>query len=450
MDTSTPLFREEFAGVGYVFSARAMKRKKQSGNHKGSSGFDQLATHSDFYTGSPTERPLYSERPESDPNRVRKTARHQAVTGRRKEPVDAREKAALIAILKAAITLVFLCILFFMLWKGIKIYEESVWMENQPAEELAPVLKEVTLVEDFDISAADAAQTFADRIEMWKKTERLVRSVGDLLLRNNFDQAIERCQQVLSLDPAHIGALKYLGELYFDKGMYVEAINTYIRLLSVDPSRTDFQLALLKSLDAHGDAESTIAVAQWYQDGNVYNEDVQRYMAKAYFTLEKYEEAAGAYERVLKDSPRNVEALENQAVSYMRLEQFDKALPPLEKLVVVKLRDPICYKRIAICNAQLGRGEETVQVMGKSAHLFGADTVAMWIQDPMMDPVRFDRSFQMYADSVVTEEYRKYLERMAQAMESKPKEQIGPRLELPDTDKNMIDPELLRQGQPAQ
>ncbi len=419
-----------------------MKKKKRSSKHKGSSGFDHLAAQTDFYAGSPSERPLYQDHPDADMRRVRKTARHQAVSGRRKEEVDPREKMALVAILRATITIILLIIAFFMLWKGIQLYEESIWMENQPAPEAAPVMQDVALVEDFDISAESAQSSFSDRIDVWKETERLVRSVGDLLVRDHVDQAIDRCQQVLKLDPAHIGALNYLGQLYFEKEMYVEAVNTYIRLLSVDPSRTDFQLALLKSLDAYGDPDATIRVARWYQDQNIYNEDVQRYMANAYFKKEQYADATTAYERVLKDSPRDVTVLANQAIAYMRLEEFDKALASLEKQVVISFRDPVCYKRIAVCYAQLGKGEEAVQILGKAAHLFGADTAGMWIQDPMMDPVRGNRTFQMFADTVVTEEYRKYLEQMAQAMEHQKEEGLAPQLDLPDND--AIDSELLR------
>ena len=160
--------------------------------------------------------------------------------------------------------------------------------------------------------------------------------------------------------------------------------------------------------------------------------------------LEHHEEAAAAYERVLKDSPRDVFALESQAVSYMRLEQYDQALATLQKLVEIEFRDQIAHKRLVTCYAQLGMAEEAVQVMGKSAHVFGADTVAMWIQDPMMDPIRLERAFQIYADGVVTEEYRRYLEEMARAAERKPLQEVGPQLDMPET--QGVDQDILNPG----
>ncbi len=422
-----------------------MRKKKKRSQSPGSSGFDQLPANTDFYAGAPSEQPLYQEQRETDAGRVRKTARHQAVAGRREETVDPREKMALIAILRAVITILALLIAFFMLWKGIKIYEESVWMEKQGVPEVAPVMQDVLLTDDLDINADDPAISFESRVETWKETERLVRSVGDLLLRDNINQAIKRCNQALKLDPAHIGALKYLGQLYFEQEMYLEAVNTYIRLVSVDPSRGEFQLALMKALDAYNDPEATVHVAKWYQEQHAYDADVQRYIANAYYRIENYTEAVAALERVLKDTPRDVEMLEKLAVSYMHLEDYENALSALERQVAISYRDPLCYRRMAICNAQLGNTAQVVQIFGKSAHLFGADTVGMWIQDPLMDPIRLDHEFKLFADSVMTEEYRKYLEQMARSMEQKSDERILPQLEMSETE--AIDAELLKPRQ---
>ncbi len=419
------------------------KKKRNSNNQQGSNGFDHVGADSDFYSSSPVERPLYEDRINSDSSRVRKTARHQAASGRRKEAVDIREKMALIAILRAGIILVLLVIMFFLLQKGISIYEENVRLETQSAPMPSPVMQEVAVADDIDLSEQSSGTVaFSGRVESWKETQRLVRSASDLLLRDNIDQAIERCQEALRLDPFHLGALELLGGLYMGKGMFVEAVNTYIRLLSMEPDREEFQLALLKALDAYGDPEASIEVAHWYQDENTYNEEVQRCLANAYFLQESFNEAAEAYDRVLKDSPKDLEALEHQAVAYMRMNEFEKALVPLSKLVSIKFRDPICYKRIAICYAQLERGQECVQVLGKSAHLFGPDTIVMWVQDPQMDPIRRNRAFQSLVDRVGDEEFRKYLEQMADSMKQKSTEEVLPQLELPETE--TIDTGILR------
>jgi tetratricopeptide (TPR) repeat protein len=423
-----------------------MKRKKKTNSApKTSSGFDHLGTESDFYSGgSPVEQPLYQDRFQSSASSVRKTGRHQAVAGRRKETADPREKMALVAILKSIIMILLLLIAFFMLWKGVSIYEESVFMKTQGAEEISPVMREETPVEEFDIENMNSQEMFSERIEIWKEANRLVRSAEGLLLRNNYDQAIERCQDALRIDPTHMKALEYLGTLYYEKERYVEAINTFIRLLSVDPSRLDLQQKLIQALDAHQDADAVVFMSRWYLEQNEYDENVGRYLANALYQNEKYDEAAEAYARVMKFNPNDLEALEQQAKSYILLEEYDNALTCLNQLRDKNYRDPNYYRQIAVCQAQLGKGVDTVQTLQKAAHLFGQNMVIGWVQDPRLDPVREDRTFQAFADRVGGEEFRKWLEKMAQTMDGEKRDDIAPQLTLPKD--SLTQPDLLRSG----
>lgn len=420
-------------------------KKKQSGNNDAGSttGFSKVPAQSDFYSTAPTEQPLHQDRVAgTDAIRVQKTGRHQAASGVRKATVDPREKQALLGILKAGITIILLLIVFFLLWKGINIYEESVWLDNQSEQQLSPVMKETVLVEDFDILNQDAREMFAERVEAWKEAARLVRSSDGLLARSNYDQAIVRCQDALKIEPAHMGALERLGLLYYNKGMVVESINAYTRLLSVDPSRTDLQVKLIQALDAYEDSPAVIYMAEWYLSENSYNDDIQRYLANAFFKLEDFEKASVAYHRVLNDSPDDHVAREKQAKCHMHLSQWELALQSLDALSESNYRDPNYYHDIAVCNAQLGHSYETVQILGKAAHLFGQQIVVGWIQDPQLDPVREDRTFQAFADRVGGEEFRKWLEKVAQSMDAdERKDDVAPQLKLPD--QGGLDKELL-------
>lgn len=420
-----------------------MKRNKQKNSTpKASGSYDHLGSNSDFYTGgSHSEQPLYSQQQHSSISSVHKTGRHQAVTGRRKEGVDPREKEALGAILKSIVMILLLMIAFLLLWKGIKIYEESVFIKTEREQEVSPVMREVALVQDFDIESQESRELFAERIEVWKEAKRLVRSADGLLERNNYEQAISRCQQALEISPSHSGALERLGVLYFEKGMYVESINSYVRLLSLDPSRADLQEKVIQVLDAHHDANAVAYMSEWYLEENPYNENVKRYLANSLFKQEKYVEAAEAYDRVLKDNPGDVEVLVQQADAYMYLEEYGKALKSLEKVQEKNYRDPNNYHSIAVCHAQLGEGMETVQTLGKAAHLFGQKLVVGWIQDPRLDPIREDRTFQAFADRVGGEEFRKWLEKVAKTVEAEKPEDVTPQLTLP---KENLDSELLK------
>lgn len=404
------------------------KTKQPKSTKRVDSGLENVPVDSEFYTGSPTERPLFQDKPVSESQRVRKTGRHQAAQGRRKEAVDPREKLALLAILKSTIIILLLVITFFALRTGVKLYEERILLATQGTVETSPVMREVALVEDFDIGNTTTREIFIERIEIWKNADRLVRSADDLMKRDNIDQAIVRCQDALRQDPTHNGALERLSNLYYVKGMTAESINSYIRLLSADPSREDFQEKLIQVLDIHGDADAVVFMAKWFLEQNHYDSDVQRYLANALYLQEEFSDAVIAYERVLKDDPRNFPALEKLAKSYMHLEDYEAALEALDKLRINNYRDQNYYRQIAVCNAQLGLSSKTVQTLGKAANLFGKNVVVGWIRDPRLDPIREDRIFQAFTVRIGGEKFKMWLDKVAKTIEEDNREEAAPQV----------------------
>lgn len=407
------------------------KHKKQRTEHS-PGGYTHISSSSEFYSASPSERPLSGGDTPSDSLNVGETGRHQEAL-RRLGKMDPREKLALMAILKLAVLILALVIAFFLLRKGIGLYEESVWLEHADAPGKSPVLLEVELVEGFDIQDQSSREQFAERIKLWKEADRLVRSADALLQHNIQDQAIEQCQNALRIDPAHIGALERLARLYYAKGNHVEAINAYIRLLSVDPSRKKIQKRLVEALDAFGDHDAVKYTAEWYLEENAYDVDVQRYLANALYAQEDFGAAAEAFGKVLRELPRDTQVLEQQANAYMQVQQYEKALVPLATLRRHNNKNPIYYKQIAICQAQLQQGYETVQTLGRAAQLFGVQMMMGFIQDPQFDPVRENRAFQAFVDRVGGKEFRLGIEEMARRAEASAEErtEIEPQLEMP-------------------
>ncbi len=409
------------------------KKHTKHREERPSIGFDHISSSTEFYSASPVERPLSAGSEASDSHHVHQTERHHAALGRRPERMDPREKLALLAILKSIILLLVLMIAFFMLWKGISLYEESIWLGHADIPDQSPVLQEVELVEGFDIQNQGSREQFAKRIELWKEADRLVRSADVLLQRNIYDQAIEQCQDALRRDPAHLGALERLGRLYSAKGSHVEAVNAYIRLLSVDPSKKKTQKQLIEALAAFGDYAAVQYMAEWYFEQNTYDVDVHRYLAQAHYAQEDFAAAAAAYGQVLRESPVDIQAMEQQAAAYMQVRQYEKALVPLAKLREINLQNPVYYKQIAICNAQLPDGQETVRTLERAVQLFGRQMVLGLLADPQLDPVRENRAFQAFTDRVGGKEFRLGIEELAWSKENEEKErrEIEPQLEMP-------------------
>ena len=77
-------------------SFRSMKKKRKKyrvANPTG--GFDHVSSSSEFYSSGRVEQPLTDHSAPSDSHDVRKTGRHQAVSRRKQEKMDPREKMAL-------------------------------------------------------------------------------------------------------------------------------------------------------------------------------------------------------------------------------------------------------------------------------------------------------------------------------------------------------------------
>lgn len=404
------------------------KKRPEPAPHR----FDHLASDAEIYTTAPSEDPLFDHsRTSAGP--VHRTHRHQGASTEKMSGIDPRDKMAVIAILRLGFMILMLLIAFFLLWKGITIYEEKVWMDEVVAPEPSPVLQPLAVMESFDIRADESREQFARRIQQWKETDRLVRSADGLLLRNIYDQATEQCQKALRINPAHRGALERLGRLYYAKGDHVESVNAYIRLLSVDPSDRDVQKMLLQSLAAFGDYDAVLHMTEWYFEQNEYDSEIQRYLAQAKYATADFAGAAAAYERVQPDFPKDMGSMEQQADAYMQTEQFAEALVVLGRLKELNHRNQAYYRKIAICNAQLRHGQETVRVLSRAVYLFDEGIIMGWIQDPQLDPVRQDRTFQMFAERLAGGEFRRLLDQMAEGVEAKQRVRVdvGPMLGMP-------------------
>ncbi len=364
---------------------------------------DSFYEESDFYESGFPEKPLYeSHEQESAPSRLHAIDRRRKDKGALSNP--RRDLAAVYSIVRAVILALLVVAVFFMLRKGVALYEGEQELEGHRLQAMSPVLAEVQLVKDVDIGQESDIQAFFERqVNDWTEADRLVRAAQGHVRRNNPDQAIERCHDALRSSPANMDVLELLATLYEQKDMHVEAINAYIRLLSLDSSRKELQVSLINTLYRYGDFSSVIYVAGWYLEESGYDADVQFRLAEALFHDQQLIEALNAFERVLKDSPKNAQALISQIDIHMRLNRFAAALPLFDQLYDQLYRHPWFYKRLAICNAQAGRAAQAVQTLGKATSLLGRDRVMEWLKDPQLAVVHEEKIFQPFVRRLESE-----------------------------------------------
>ena len=409
-----------------------MKQTPDNDRSSRSGGFDNLPDN-EFYTGAPTEQPLHQDRRVSDLHKNRNTRRHQAPVGRAKQKLDQREMGAVMGVLRSIIIIILLAIAFFMLSEGVRLYEERVFLENQKDPDISPVMESLILTEEMDIEQQDVTAFMTERTSAWDEASRLARSAEGLIVQGHYDLAVQRCQDALRYNPTHSGVLEMLGQLYFKKGEMIKTINTYNRLISVNPDREDLQEMLIQAFEARGDVDAVEYLARWYLERNHYDEDVQRSLADSLFSQGHFVEAVKAYERVLKDKPDDTAALKNKMAAHMEIGQYEEAVFLLGELYETSFQEPEYYEQLAVCYAQLEKSQEAVQALGKAAHKFGPEMVVRWIVDPRFDPIREVRSFDLFCATIGTDEFLEWIKTMDKAMEGTEDGFIAPQLETPES-----------------
>jgi tetratricopeptide (TPR) repeat protein len=119
--------------------------------------------------------------------------------------------------------------------------------------------------------------------------------------------------------------------------------------------------------------------------------------------------ALALFERMLKNDPKNTEALEHCGKIYFAQKDPQKAVPYYLELVRLDPK-PDFYQMLARCYAQLAQAGKAVVFLGQAASLFGETVIAPWLRDAGFDSVRETVEFRSFADRVVGIETRKAIE----------------------------------------
>lgn len=399
---------------------------------------------SDFYGSGSSETPLHIEagRPKGS---TRKTTRHRSVTGKRKENADQRDQRALVAILKWSVLLgVLLIALIVTKFSLSSVEEKRAEAALSGAQQGGVVNVMITGRDPLEMEQPVGKESMETMVGACENAERLLSTADNFLLHGDVDSAVEKCLEVLKINPVHAETLERLGELYFRQGKYAASANMYAYLVQTVPEREELQQNLLRSLAALGELDSVIQVADWYQKNNEYNHDVQNYIAQAYYKREHYEEALTAYDRLLQEKPKDVGFMELRSEILMRLERYDDALVALEQLQSVVGRDPYNCRAVVICNAQLGKAIEAVDALWDSFAFFDFNTVVSWVEDPLLDPIRSDQGFKSFNEDIRSEGVQQQIASVRARIREQEAGSISIEIGLPDSGKGSDNPLLNR------
>jgi tetratricopeptide (TPR) repeat protein len=116
------------------------------------------------------------------------------------------------------------------------------------------------------------------------------------------DEAIRYGNLAISLDPNHYNGHRLLGNAYYQKGDYAQAVAAFEKAVALRPDQADGHFGLGLALFETGALDRA---AEEFGKSRAIKEDPNTgfYLARVYFNQKKFDEALGEIEKSLKKNP---------------------------------------------------------------------------------------------------------------------------------------------------
>ena len=232
-----------------------------------------------------------------------------------------------------------------------------------------------------------------------------VRSVlglsGQLAARGLKPEAIAKLRDQLKATPENLALRGALARQLADTGQFREAATLLVAMLRTDPAVPGARVALATVLLGAGEAEAAYEVAKWGLASAPGNPDLLKAAARACFQA-NWNEVAVTHLRQLMDRRHDdIEARQLLSVAYLRLGHYGKSIAHLLELVKAREDEPLNYYNLAVCYAQQGQVEETVNVLSRAANRVDPEVVVGWLGGEDFKPVGDQRLFATFRDQIM-------------------------------------------------
>lgn len=270
------------------------------------------------------------------------------------------------------------------------------------------------------------------RLEQWEQAGHRLRTVETLSRRGIYEDAAVRLKEILAMMPENREALRILAGIHMRAGRYAEAIPLYIRLLDQDDRQPELKMNLLQALDADGQTDSALALAEKLLTEQPDHLTVLSIAAAGQFEQGNKNAALALFQKIVEKNPADIPALHGCGRIHFERQEWSSAVPYYLELSRIDPK-PAWYYQLARCFAQQNETGKSVVFMGQAASLFGSAEIKPWLTDSGFDPVRESSEFRSFADWVVGIETRKAIEAInrREAKEVKPLEDLPAGLDIP-------------------
>lgn len=181
----------------------------------------------------------------------------------------------------------------------------------------------------------------------------------------DLDDAIDKLETSVMMQPNSVSAHLQLGQVYMKKERYEDAINQFKKSIRLDNKSAlaySFLAAALVLTDEYRDAEKYYKKASNMKSACA---DVHNNYATALARKGKKYKAVEIYKAALKLDDMNFFALHCSGVLLCNLEKYDEAEINLKKALDIEPENPDTLAYMAICLQKLGRINEAYDIISK-------------------------------------------------------------------------------------
>jgi arylsulfatase A-like enzyme/Tfp pilus assembly protein PilF len=225
----------------------------------------------------------------------------------------------------------------------------------------------------------------------------------DLIGERRWEEAVALLESVLNLHPRHVGAMTYLGEVYWRRGLEGATVVAGVPTQSAAGGDKLLPIAL-----APNAAEDFARAKVWYERAlavDSSSSQAQLGLGRVYANRGELDAAAGHYRRALEISPDAPDARNEMAVILIRQGQMDEALEQLERLVESNPEYAPAHRNLGALYRARGDRERALEEYRLANRLAPNDRVARFLLAKLLAEMdRLDEAVEIYRTAVALDE----------------------------------------------
>lgn len=192
-----------------------------------------------------------------------------------------------------------------------------------------------------------------------------------------YDEALADVNNILAADPDNIRYQLAAANLYFNKGAYREAADTFAKAAPKAANSADVYYRLAEALSKLGDIEGQAAAAEEAIKRNTqFLADALLLLGRARYAQKRIPEAIDAFSRALASRPDKLESYRLLAELYRSQNEIEKGLKTLEEGRSLNATNGEVYKDLALFYSLAEKNEEAITAGKSATQLLPNDPVA--------------------------------------------------------------------------